>query len=543
MRYREAQTITAHQQARSSWVVTIWKKRRDLVLCGIVLLFATVIRLPQQTSIYTWDEVDYVQAARLGFRVNYLSTTALDAESFVQKGLIKWLHLGDQLIVTPPGYDPTRDSLVLAHYHPPLVIYVVAAARALFGEAEWSVRLPSLLFNLMTILLLYVGALVTFGELGRAIGLWSAVALAAMPVQVHSSRILSMHPASTFFAMAGLFSFLLFRRTGHLRYLYGIAVAAGLSFLSLDFFPSIIGLAVLVCVGGRLVSFREGEVRVSPHLLGVGLLFLGLVIVGWPGGVLRFGWVQMILLRAYNLQVLVGGERSWFTEFAQAYLFWTLLYVGSLCLCATFCFRARSWWIWGPVMLFIGIILLGVLSIPFRIFTHGLPLFTVISLVVGFAVAQLLRLGVVGRLLGVGAVVLMVGSGVIQLTQVWNQGDGKKILHYLQEMIPAGTPILADGAHIYRYYFPERPFVDLAFFEDTKNLRTPEQYTPETSQRLRQYLDLRREVLAGQYAYLILQARRPLWDPELRTFVESRYRLIQEVSDSAELYRLVQSAG
>lgn len=522
-------------------------KGRDLFLCGTLVLLATLIRLPQQTSIYTWDEVDYLEAARLGVRANYFSSTTLDVKSFVQKGLIKWLHLGDQFIVTPRGYDSARDTLVLTHTHPPLVIYMVSATRVMFGEREWSVRLPSLLFNLMTIILLYVGALVTFGEFGRSVGFWSAVALAAMPVQVQSSRILSMHPASTFFTMAGLFSFLLLRTTGHLWYLYGVAVAAALSLLSLEFFPSIIGLVVLVCLGGRLISYREGEVRVSPHLVGAGLLFLGLVVMGWPGGILRFGWGQMILLRAYSRQVLVGGGLSWFTEFVQAYPFWALLYTVSLCLCASLCFQARSWKIWGPIMLFTGIVFLGVLSIafstPFRIFTHGLLLFSAASLIVGFVVARLLGLGVLWRLLGLGAVVLMVGSGVSQVAQTWNQGDGKKILHYLQKVVPVGTPILADGAHIYRYYLPGRPFVDLAFFEETKNLRDPEQFTPETSQRLRQYLDLRREVLAGQYEYFILQPRRPFWDSELRAFVESRYRLIREASDSAELYRLVPSAS
>lgn len=391
-----------------------------------VLLVATLIRVPQQSAIYTWDEVDYLRAAKLGVTANYLATTAMPIAAFVQKGLIKWLHLGDQHIVLPPGYNPAQDSLVLAHYHPPLVIYAVVAARALFGEAEWSVRLPSLLFNLMTIILLYVGASATFGPLGRAVGLWSAVALAAMPVQVHSSRILSMHPASTFFTMAGLFWVLLYRRTGQLRYLYGAAVVAGLSLLSLDFFPSVIGLAVLVCLGGRLIAFREAEFRISPHLLGAGLVVLGLLMVGWPGGVFRFGWGQMILLRAYNLQVLIGGERSWLTEFAYTYPFWALVYAGSLCLCAAFCLQARSWEIWGPVMLFIGIVLLGVLSIPFRILTHGLLLFSAASLMVGFAVARLLRLGGLGRLLGLGALVLMLGSGVFQGTEAWNQEMGRR---------------------------------------------------------------------------------------------------------------------
>lgn len=519
--------------------------RLDLFACLFLLFLALTLRLPDLGYILQWDEVDYVQAAKLGLRANYLSTSALDARSFVQKGLIKWLHLGDQFIVTPPGYDPARDPIVLAHYHPPLVIYAVTVAKAFFGEAEWSTRLPSLLPNLMTIILLYLGALATFGEWGREVGFWSAVALAAMPVQVQSSRILSMHPASTFFTMVGLFLFLLFRKTGDLRYLYGIAVAVALSLLSLDFFPSVIGLAVLVCVGGKLVMYRDCKLQNSLHLFGAGLLFLGLVFVGWPGGVLHFGWGQAILLRTYNLQVLAGSGLNWLTEFARAYPVWTLIYTGSLGLSVAWCLRDRLFLENLASVLFLaGVVLLGVLSIPYTpIFTHGLLLFSIASLVVGFAVTRLLRKGMFLRLVGIGVVILMVGSGMLGMVKPKNHGDGRKILHYLRTEIPVDTTILADGAHIYKYYLPGRPFVDLAFFEEKGGLKNADRFTPETSERLRRYLDLRREVLAGQYEYLILQPRRPLWDSELRAFVDSRYRLIQEASDSAELYRLAPSGG
>ena len=509
-----------------------------LAMLGVaaLLLCAVVARLPRLHAIYQWDEADYIQAVRLGVPANWLAQTALPIEAFLRKGLIKWLQLGDQHIVVPAAYEPSRDVLALAHYHPPLVLFAAAAAFAVCGQHEWAARLPSLVPNLLAILLLVYGVPWVFGRARRGCGWFAGAALASMPVQIQSSRVLSMHPASACLTTAALLALMRFLATDRSAWLYTAAAAAALSLLALDFFPSAIVLILVACSSRGLVNTHAQTIRVSWRLLAAAGVFLGVLAAGWPGGFSRAGWAQLILLRAYNVEALHGAGTAWLAAFADAYPVWAVLYVAGLVYIGWEAIRHKTWRVWWPLLLLVTVGMFTVIRIPATILTHGLTVFTLLSIVLGAWLASLWSGPPAARGIALGVLVAMIASGARETIRAARLDDGTRILRDVEAQVPPDATVLADGAHIFRLYLPSRAWVDLEWF-DTTELRHPERYTLQTSQRLQRYDALRTAIFGGDYPYLILQPRRRIADPALAEFIQAQYRLISE-SEGGSLYRL-----
>lgn len=103
-------------------------------------LLAVALIWPHHGALLDWDEVGYVNAARLGFFANYLETGTLsygDFHEFVNAKRQK------RAPVLPDGYEEERSPIIVRHIHPPLVAYVMSPFA--HSESDRTARIPQLL--------------------------------------------------------------------------------------------------------------------------------------------------------------------------------------------------------------------------------------------------------------------------------------------------------------------------------------------------------------------------------------------------------------
>jgi hypothetical protein len=84
-------------------------------------VWLVVVALLWQThgALLSWDEVDYLDAAKLGVWANATDAGSLSPGEFVRFSLAK---RSGRAVALPPGYDEERDPLLVRHYHPPFVV-------------------------------------------------------------------------------------------------------------------------------------------------------------------------------------------------------------------------------------------------------------------------------------------------------------------------------------------------------------------------------------------------------------------------------------
>lgn len=102
-------------------------------------ILAIALIWPQHGALLDWDEVGYLNAARLGFFANYLETGTLsygDFHEFVNAKREK------RPPVLPDGYEEERSPIIVRHIHPPLVAYVMSPFA--HSDSDRTARLPQL---------------------------------------------------------------------------------------------------------------------------------------------------------------------------------------------------------------------------------------------------------------------------------------------------------------------------------------------------------------------------------------------------------------
>lgn len=162
------------------------KHRLHVWLLGGIVLFAFFLRVYKVTSIppsLSWDEVS------IGYNAYSILTTGRDEH---QKLL------------------PLDAFAAFGDYKPPLSIYVTVPAVAMFGLNEFAVRLPSVVFGTLTILVTYFLVLELLGAYG--VSLITALLLAISPWHIQLSRAGFEANIATFFVALGMFLVLVARR-------------------------------------------------------------------------------------------------------------------------------------------------------------------------------------------------------------------------------------------------------------------------------------------------------------------------------------------
>ncbi|MCR9243649.1 MAG: glycosyltransferase family 39 protein [bacterium] len=162
--------------------------------------------------------------------------------------------------------------------HPPLWVTVMYLWTQLFGDAEWVLRLPSLLLGLLTIPLLYrVGRRLV----GPEAAIWAVALLAISPPHVWYSTDAGLPAASTFMALLAVHSFerLLVTAGTCSRWRWVLYVVSLGTLLLLDYYLGF--FLIVLAIAAPLVA--RGFTRTALNVLcwhGAGLMLLALWIWG-----------------------------------------------------------------------------------------------------------------------------------------------------------------------------------------------------------------------------------------------------------------------
>lgn len=261
---------------------TVWQIHR--VRVGALLLamsFALAIRIPFCTNqLLLSDAADYVHAVQSGFWDTYVdsgSVTFLEMVKLYRDQTGVGRHLWDHL-------TRINDSAALRHFHVPVSYYAPAIA----ATHDWpprAYRVMSAIVAVLTVGLVLIG--LTRLGMDLALATMTAVLLGAAPVYVRTTTDLSPHPYFILFACAFLFTASMWAQERRRRYLVAAAVMLALASASLELAP---GLIVAV-IAATLIAGRAVPVR-APGLGAAVAVFVIALVVLWPGGVLRGGYLK-----------------------------------------------------------------------------------------------------------------------------------------------------------------------------------------------------------------------------------------------------------
>lgn len=217
------------------------------ILLGFIVIFAALLRLwgiSTNPPSLSWDEVS------IGYNAYTILNFGMD-EHGVRMPIGAFTAYGD--------------------YKPTFPVYVTVPFIAIFGLSELAVRLPSALFGIATVLLLYYFVKELFVD-SKNIALLSAVLLAISPWHIMLSRAGFEANIATFFVLLGVYLIVSARRNpGLWMYAFLPFVAGMYTFNSARYAGPLIGLGALVFSLGYLRNVKMRALR--------GILIAAIVLI------------------------------------------------------------------------------------------------------------------------------------------------------------------------------------------------------------------------------------------------------------------------
>jgi hypothetical protein len=394
--------------------------------------------------VLNWDEVDYVNAARLGIASNMVDEGSLSPAEYFRLAKAKYFKQAPEL---PASYYEGKDPLYLRHLHPPLGVYLLSPV-ARFGS-ERTLRsvqfLGAILFIGITLLghrslsrhpswagTLVVGALALWAVwvLFASISFHGWAGIGATASAALTSRWLASgdRAAGVLLCVALAFTFLALES--------GLFVWAGTAFCLLLWPPR-----------SEMSSVWKPR---SYYLLRGLFIVVCFVIVIWPGSLLKVTLLKSILVYGYRIFVVgkeyVGVSSSW-AELLQALL--PLITLAPLaCAWLWACARTETQR-WGPFAV-IGVVYAAALARFALVPAYILPAAGPLACLIGLAVDRLHSR--VASATCLAATLILTACTCPGWPSLDDCEAERAELRFLAEVI-GGHEAFVDGGHIYQYYY------------------------------------------------------------------------------------------
>ena len=257
-----------------------------------VCLFLFVDAAPRMR--FQYDEADYMVAARMGLRENYLETSSLSFPAYVRTGLRALSNQIDRTDLSE-SVRLRNDVSFYRHYHGPLYFHWLALVSRLTTE-EAHVRAAGLVFHLLAFVTIFVGLIWLLGPEGRTAAWIASSAYLFSVGNIRTALGVSTHQMYAWVAILTLFVIARFLITGRTRYLLAAVGGATVSLSILEY--GVLLFVVLAFCGWRL---RRRLLAVNPELATRGLaakligLFLGICALLWPAGLFKLSMLKAYL--------------------------------------------------------------------------------------------------------------------------------------------------------------------------------------------------------------------------------------------------------
>lgn len=277
----------------------------SLYLIALTILFFFLFHGAASSAPYGYDEADYMAGLRLGWRQNYLDTTAMSFPEFVDTGLkaarkqISRTELSDLV-------RARQDTLFLRHYHGPLNEYWLLFTSAVGGTGEQWMRLADYFFYILTFATIYLGVLWVWGAESRAAAVLASLCYLFCMNNVLSLTWLSSHVPYGWLSILTLLATAKFVSDPAPKRFYLALGLCVVSFCAIEYAGLLfIALAVALFLSRRKLfaawASRDYWLFARNSLL----LAIGLFLVLWPSSILKLTIVQGAAYTLY--QVRRGG--------------------------------------------------------------------------------------------------------------------------------------------------------------------------------------------------------------------------------------------
>jgi len=311
--------------------------RHILILALLIAAGAWLVHPTIKPGPFTYDESDYMYAARFSPLAHWMDLGSMPIGEFVKIGLTRGRDPRDSQALSEMA-RAADDPNVYRHTHGPVLWYWLCFLRQ-FTVNEYLLRCWSLVFPLLTLLMIYFGSLRVLPAESRQTGaLLASVLFALSPITLEATDI-ATHPVFVLFYVAALLLAAKVMTGGGRRDWYAAVIAAGAAFCSLE--VAFVLIAALAVCAWR----RRAELRVDGRfILTSTATFVATVLALWPAGLLKLDFAKAYLIEAYlalfrhNAWGQEGLASLWAGRLASSPVEWLLIATGLV----VFIFRRKS---------------------------------------------------------------------------------------------------------------------------------------------------------------------------------------------------------
>ena len=290
-------TVAAHFGHPRTRIEMIFRKADLLIIvlsgAAFVLLFGGVV----SSHRFGFDEADYMYAVGKGFYANFVDQQGLSFANFFAQGLRAAQELADRVSLSE-YIRQSDDTPFYRHYHGPLYFYWLMSWSFLFGNSEYIMRLSGVALHLLTFTAIYLGSLLVFEK--KIPSVVSAGLFLSSPTNIATATQITPHSLYVLFVIVGLFAMAKLLRTKNLNYFSLSTVCVCFAVLTLEYAVLLVltfGLCVLFSLNSLFLGFSRRQT--AAFLLKQGLLFVGVFMVLWPGGLLKLTILKNYLFFLY----------------------------------------------------------------------------------------------------------------------------------------------------------------------------------------------------------------------------------------------------
>lgn len=294
-----------------------------LLVSALVVSFLLLFGRRVPSYRFTYDEADYAYAASRGWVANYWDERSIPLRTFLERGIRSGREPGDWSSLSA-FIRGEGDVTFYRHYHGPLYFYWSLLFKKLGGASESVLRWASFLCLVLSFVALYAGCRSLAGAGPVAAHVSGLLLLFSIP-NIQTATQVTPHSLFVLVALVELILLAKVLETGSRRSWYAAIAAASLACLTIEYAPLLIVTLVVVTIMERRRLFGESGPRGAMMPLAAGVVvFAGLVMVLWPGGVFKLSLVKNYAFFAY--MALVRGDAygtssvldSWWARFTLA---------------------------------------------------------------------------------------------------------------------------------------------------------------------------------------------------------------------------------
>jgi hypothetical protein len=433
--------------------------KRTAPLAGLVLLIAGFLFLVWNSvshGPYIYDEADYLSAASRGVLANALETGSTPVIRLVKIALDSRGSGGRAALSN--WVRNSNDVSFYRHWHGPLGFYYLMLV-GVAGQSEFIHRVAMLVPPLLTLIVTWFACWRFLPETMRFGGAVLTTSLVAWNFVATRSSEIAPHQLYALAAIVSVVLLTLAIQTGARRYWYASVAFAALAILTLE-----IGF-VLVFLLLIMAWIERKTLQTSASMLAKSAaLYLGILLVLWPAGIL-----ELSIVKAYMSLVYISIYRkpwgdmtllgAWQLRIAHSPVQWLLLVPALVLFFARRDLPVRR--VALPFLLFGGLTLLVLARVANDTARYDLPYFQAFNFFTGLVLtAALYNFKPLVRNLaiaGTAAACLFTTYAAMQSTREIGPGPVPQVLEAVRRDGLSSASILAPQSlvPVLHYYFPE----------------------------------------------------------------------------------------